>query len=282
MYKKIKNSSFMNLLWFLIAALPLLFFAIYSLSFFDKEKKEITYSVSNSINNLINFDDILEYEGSYSISNGIIDFNDNSYNLIAIDLSSLVNGSYRLYYTMSYDSNLPNNSVPFCSICNSSENEYFRLYSYSISDVYSYIDFDVDNGFSYLLFEFYHSYFPNGELVRCFLTNDKNYTFTQDEIRSFDSMITISYNSLDTKNIYNNFNDYLEAFNNSIFTNGFISNMFISLLNYFNVSSIYLRIFSYYLEYLILISLLHLAFDLVLLVPNICHKFMERVGGERD
>lgn len=79
-----------------------------------------------------------------------------------------------------------------------------------------------------------------------------------------------------------NFNNFINNINNTIKTNGFISNAFLNLANLFNVQNVYYSLACYYIEYLLIIILLHLAFDVLYIVPNICHKFMEKIGGERD
>ena len=116
-----------------------------------------------------------------------------------------------------------------------------------------------------------------GDYYGIFISELPNLTYDD-----FDNEQFIKIGEVVTYNLYNSFPDYLMMIKTTIETNGFISQSFLNLSQYFGINNIYYSLACYYIEYLLIIILLHLAFDLLYIVPNICHKFMEKIGGERD
>jgi len=290
MYKKIKNGSFMNWLWFIIALMPILLVFIYSSNFiFNKQTNG--YKIDNLINLQKDFVEVTDED------------------LIYFENSNIY------YYTYLSEQNYNSN--------------YF-IFNYSTSNTYStnpfYLDFDNQNldGLDYnvyielvdlsnsndlkLTYEiFYHNNAYSGdlsvgnilELKGTFSYGGDNFNIYLDNIPNeqwtynFTLKIFVSFEPFSKELIKkqdswfevfvnNSFYDYLISVKSTIETNGFISNTFLNLSTFFGVKNVYYSLACYYVEYLLIIILLHLAFDILYILPNICHKFMERIGGERD
>lgn len=259
MYKKIKNGSFMNLFWFIICMLPLIFILIYAIQFFNTKKYEY-----NVINNNVNIDNSVVSNGINVVNNYfVIDnidnftiafkFNSNSkYNYLYF--SDLSYSNYGLLSLNGYQKDLTSS--------NFNENIYYFDYDFLVDDTIYILNGSTHN-FTNLKIMFFSSNTQLDEKTFMNFDNYKNQTLT-----------TINYN-LDLES-------FLSSIYNSFTSNGFINNTLIQVVNYFNVNNVFMNLAILYIEYFIIIQLLHLFVDFMLLIPNICHKFMEKIGGERD
>lgn len=279
MYKKIKNGSFMNLIWFIICLVPM--FVVFLATF--GQGKEFTWGeqVENepipnlffdlyidSGNNIINDNytitknanqRFVDFGFDVPVENGMTIYDKLYYYII------IYNTTLRVGSTTTYDV-----GIPFK--LSQTGNTFINVASCELNYLYSgSIDVDVNR---------YHVYLQLGDM------NTGNYYNAT--LGIFISNLEIPFNNVDDIENWQNFITYsfsggtLEDIKNTIQTNGFISNAFLNLATLFGVNNVYMSLACYYIEYLLVIILLHLAFDVLYILPNICHKFMEKIGGERD
>lgn len=291
MYKKIKNGSFMNWIWFIVCILPLCFI-LFSLN--NEDNKTRIY------NNLTTYYDKNEVVNSFYIDydNGVATYEYfNDYTNYIYEFRTIIEEKEDGY--------------EYKFVLNLSPNENKNLYFYSKMELYSDINEDeafekitdiskyqlqvtdgtnefvniVDETKEYFLFKFSNN-------VGSYIGNDYLLTFSLRIIDEWDelSKIRFYFYTLDENIDINYFVDEpsqviiqpLNYWFNNFKSNGFISNAFLNLATLFGVNNVYYALSCYYIEYLLVIVLLHLAFDVLYMLPNICHKFMEKIGGERD
>lgn len=279
MYKKIKNGSFMNLIWFIICILPLCFI-LFSLNNEDNKTQfyQNDFDIVNENGNLYLYD----YDNAYG---------DMSYDFINNNLSiegDTDNPTFEFYLTVLentqkdywyyYIFKLPYKVSVYNLTVQTNQNGNFN-YVFEISyDNNIYID--------YVIIPFQYSFELN---------NDNYYSLKivlQLENNDFANSDNLQFEIFANENYIEK--EYFEGFPNEIIiqplnywynnfkSNGFISNAFLNLSQFFGVNNVYMSLACYYIEYLLVIILLHLGFDVLYILPNVCHKFMEKIGGERD
>lgn len=261
MYKKIKNGSFMNLFWFIICMLPLLLILIYAIQFINTKKYEY-----ESINNNVTIDPIAEGTGDFIVQDNYFIIDNVSSFGIAFKFNTNSKYNYLYFSDLSY-------------------------YDFSILtlDGFAKLSFTLDE-FNDNVYYFEND-FNFDEIF--YVINGVNHNFSNLKIMFFSSNVPLnSFNFYDNDNEFNintnvlNYNlgldSFLSSFYNSFASNGFINSTLLQVVNYFNVNNVYMQLAILYIEYFIIIQLLHLFVDFMLLIPNICHKFMEKIGGERD
>lgn len=281
MYKKIKNSSFMNIFWFILYCLPLIMIIVFSINFYRNDEINLT-STNVSCDNLIDYNDF--YIRS---TTEYIDYDNNCFNITldAHQSKKIWFGTQDLDY---YD------GLIYCFTSDNLVDS--RVFSHNTeADDYFFITSSSDYTFSYGKIQLMDDDDEGYSGVD--LYNNRNQSINVNVFFGvLDIDTNVSYDALKNYFLINTNNDNFEIvlqsgdyatylqdnFYNTFSHTGIIYNMFINLFSYFGVLNIYIKIISVYLEYIILISLIHLAVDILLLLPNICHKFMEKVGGERD
>lgn len=278
MYKKIKNGSFMNLIWFIICVLPLCFI-LFSLNNEDNKtqvyQNEFNYFYSDT-DLYLNDYDINEGEFIYNnLNNNILLSNEQpNYNyFLLLQAENRKTYWYYFIYKLPYKVSVFNISITSTinnitsSIIeeNIDSNEYFDYIIFSFQN-----NFELDNNSQIPInvsISFEENEFSNDNFDLQFgLFVNENY-IEKEYFEGFPNEIIIQ----PLNYWYNNFK-----------SNGFISNAFLDLSKFFGVNNVYYSLACYYIEYLLVIVLLHLAFDVLYILPNVCHKFMEKIGGDRD
>lgn len=279
MYKKIKNGSFMNWIWFIICVLPIfiVFLACYrngdNWSWSTKVENEPTPNLFfelyfNPGNTIVNDDYTIKKNSeqrycdfSFSIptENGQTIYDKLYYYVIVYSTTLKINN------TTTFDVGIPFKVAQYGNtIVNVNECELNYLYSGEIP-------VDVNRSDVYLQFGDSATGYYYNCIVGVFISNIEIPFNNIDDIENWQNFITYSYTG-----------GTLEEIKNSIETNGFISQGFLDFSSFFGVNNLYYSLACYYIEYLLIIALLHLAFDVLYMLPNICHKFMEKIGGDRD
>lgn len=279
MYKKIKNSSFMNLIWFVICVLPLCFI-LFSLNNEDNKTQvyQNEFNIINDNSNMYLFDYDGDSEINLNVLNNSLILDNNEENTsytLSLDILENVQKDYWYYLILK----LPY-KVSVYNISISTANGNFT------NDIL-FINSDGNNYIDYIVLPFQYNFI---------LSNDNHfplYISINFEINDFTSNDYSVELSLFVNENYIE-KEYFEGFTNEIIiqslnywfnnfkSNGFISSTFLNLAILFGVNNVYYSLACYYIEYLLVIALLHLAFDVLYMLPNICHKFMEKIGGERD
>lgn len=79
--------------------------------------------------------------------------------------------------------------------------------------------------------------------------------------------------------------DFVESIKNAFLINIPITNVLESCINYLgfnNVFSDFMLIVFSYITYLVLVVFIRVLFDVLIMLPNIIHHFIDRVGGEKE
>lgn len=265
MYKKIKNGSFMNLFWFIICLFPIILLIVYSIQFINTKSYFF---------NLVDNDAIVTNEpnliGAFIQDNYFVT-NSDSLHMVRYNVSNKSNN--KLYVS----------DLSFFTYPGSPEFSIWFLNGENTLSIVTLSRSDFDNNFysftndlDYNQIMFYIN--RMGSDVQIMLFSSNSQIFDNSFINNGNYNIDASYVSgfnLDYQN-------YLDSVLNSFASNGFINNTLLQVVNYFSVNNVYMKLALLYIEYFIIIQLLHLFVDFMLLIPNICHKFMEKIGGERD
>ena len=284
MYKKIKNGSFINWVWFFICIIPFIVFIVA----FVGDNKEFTFGkkeIDQTYENLL-FDDTLINNVSLiqSQSGATMTLNENgSYTIEWVNTDAVSNViSLDIMYN-NYETDLYIDFMIYD--VDFSSQQWQPRYSYSIVDGNPppvSVNIDANEQVN-ILPNSYGS--ANLGIIAQFPYDTLSVSYkigvfiTKDEIASEMVLPLDDYNNFYT---YKTSKGSLEEFEESLKTNGFISSAFLNLSSFFGVNNVYYSLACYYIEYLLVIVLLHLAFDVLYILPNICHKFMEKIGGERD
>lgn len=287
MYKKIKNGSFMNWIWFIIAIVPLLFI------FCDYINNSSKYVEGERVDNYIIYQDMTRTEPNSTTSQW-----ENDYLTIGNDEVTLVLAAYN-YNSWYIDNSYTEGFLSVCYLHSTTEplpntNDifvYFRIRSVSQSSCSYYYSFDyidkredydsnIYNTNEWVIAKLDYNGFVNAEFDFYVMMMNTNNLHTRFYFDIFVCQTEVNLESTDNL-FYKYTNGYYDLLQ-TIQTNGFISNAFLNLAQFFGVNNVYYSLACYYIEYLLVIVLLHLAFDVLYILPNICHKFMEKIGGERD
>lgn len=283
MYKKVKNSSLMNWFWFIIYILPLIFLCLFAINFYRDD--DITINTEDLT---IHCDNLVDYNlFNGSLTTQYIDYDNNcfSFTIEAHRNKSISLGTENLDYFNGLLYCFTNNNLVSSRVISNNDDDYFLYNDGKYSFVSCSINLMDDDIEGYTFLSCYNSSNENINVNVYFGVLDLDTKINYSDLRDY-FLINTNNDSFDVileSSFESDLNQYLQQnFFNTFSHNGILYNMFINLFSYFGVFNIYIQIISVYLEYIVLISLIHLAFDILLLLPNICHKFMEKVGGERD
>lgn len=81
------------------------------------------------------------------------------------------------------------------------------------------------------------------------------------------------------------FTDFISSIKNAYFLNIPITTTFQTCLDYLGFNSQfndYLIIILSYVTYLVLVVFIRVLFDVLIMLPNIIHNFIDKIGGEKE
>ena len=81
------------------------------------------------------------------------------------------------------------------------------------------------------------------------------------------------------------FSEFISSIKNAYFLNIPITTTFQNCLNYLGFNSQfndYMIIILSYVTYLVLVVFIRVLFDVLIMLPNIIHNFIDRIGGEKE
>lgn len=221
----------------------------------------LTYNIETNSNNYLGTNENIEINQNFNYSQDEeINLNYNNYFPSNVNITS--NETYV------YGANIGNNLTEQGNLIHPSNLEYNENYTYYTYANQTYVIYANVNSSNYDRLK--DRLYVNKETIITYTYNIEYYNIES----TTNTSLTLIPN--------NTYQDYLNNINDTLKTNGFIANTFLNLSTYFNVSNVYYSLRAYYVEYLLIMILLHLAFDILYILPNICHKFMEKIGGERD
>lgn len=68
----------------------------------------------------------------------------------------------------------------------------------------------------------------------------------------------------------------------ALFGNGFIYDYLLDFIGFFGINSIFITLLCCYINYLIIVCLMKLAYKVILLLVTICNSFLDRFGGNKN